>query len=61
MDAALFVPQQKGVVCERLDLQEIIKLRQLHKLRLRQSPKHRLIELSRLAGRADQKPLPVLI
>ena len=47
---ALLIPQHKHVVSERLDLQIVIKLHELRKLRIRHAPQDRLIKLPRLAG-----------
>ena len=47
---ALLIPQHKHVVSKRLDLQIIVELHDLRKLRIRHAPQDRLIKLPRLAG-----------
>ena len=58
---ALLIPQHKHVVSKGLDLQIIVELHELRKLCIRYTPQDRLIKLSRLAGRSDDQPLPVLV
>ena len=58
---AFLVPKHKLVIAQRLDFQVIIKVNQPGQLPLRRSPKNCLEQLPRLAGGADDEPLPVLI
>ena len=58
---ALLIPQHKHVVSKGLDLQIIVEFHELRKLCIRYTAQDCLIKLSRLAGRSDDQPLPVLV
>ena len=53
--------QHEGVVAQRLNLQEIVPGGDALELRKVLALHHRLKQLSRLAGRADNESLPVLV
>ena len=60
-DVALAVAHHEHVVAERLDLEVIVVSGDLHQLFKRLVPRHRPEQLARLAGRAEDQALTVLV